>query len=289
MKPEIFDGSIIKGTNQLYVTTERVVVVRNGAFIKLAGNEIFYRAEEMETLNLRKKFKCSGKDISIKGNFECKIAPSDSLTITFPEYEGVSFSKIGKSNVKYHVGQKIYAQGGVTSSSSSNLTGEYTEFTVSQIGSKGEIKNLEITAPGKYIKAPVNPVKVMNESGDTLEVDIIFDEASQLSLIERHVQSVDTDDDETILRLSYSLPPLVEEGEFTLSKQVIFLDKPYASESFENNKCQMTFDFSPINGIPLLPPASLDPHATFNEAIKLIEEKFLSMEKRISNLENRNY
>jgi len=51
----------------------------------------------------------------------------------------------------------------------------------------------------------------------------------------------------------------------------------------------MTFDFSPVNGIPLLPPNSIDPHATYNEAIKIIEDKFSKLEERMLNLENRKY
>ena len=52
MKPEVFEGSIQKGTNQLYITTERQVIAKNGAFVKIAGNEIFYWVEIIETINL---------------------------------------------------------------------------------------------------------------------------------------------------------------------------------------------------------------------------------------------
>ena len=53
--------------------------------------------------------------------------------------------------------------------------------------------------------------------------------------------------------------------------------------------CEMTFDFSPIAKIPILPHDSINPHAMYNEGIKMIELKFIELEKRISNLENRNY
>ena len=289
MKPEVFDGSIQQGTNHLYVTTERVVVCRNGAFVKIGANEIFYRLENAETLNLRKKFTCDDKELTLKGNLVYKIAPNDTLKITFEEYEGVAVSNIKPNQSKYNLGEKIYAQGGVTSSSSSNLTGEYTELTVTKVSDSGKIEQLEITSPGKYIKPPSNPVKVMDSDGEVIEADIDFEETSQLSILDRHVAFVEERENKTIIGLSYPLPPTVDKGEFNISKQVLFLDKAYVGDSIENHKCEMTFDFSPVNGIPLLPPASIDPHSTFNEAVKIIEEKLLALEKRISNVENRNH
>jgi hypothetical protein len=265
------------------------VVCKNGAFIKIGANEIFYRLENAETINLRKKFTCDDKELTLKGDFIYKIAPNDTLKVTFEEYEAIEISNIKPNESKYEFGQKIYAQGGVTSSSSSNLTGEYTEFTVIKVDDSGRIEELKITSPGKYIKPPSNPVKIMDSEGEVIEADIEFEETSQLSILDRHVAFVEERENKTIIGLSYPLPPTVEKGEFTISKQVLFLDKAYVGESIENHRCEMTFDFSPVNGIPLLPPASIDPHATFNEAVKIIEQKLLMLEKRISNVENRNH
>ena len=288
MKPEVFEGSIQKGTNQLYITTERQVIAKNGAFVKIAGNEIFYRVENIETINLKKKFDSRGKSLVVKGDFTYKIAPNDIINLSFQEYEAVSFSNLKTNESAYKVGEKIYAQGGSPSSNNTNLTGQYTEFTVQSIDDEGKILKLKMTRPGKYILPPSNPVSIMNQDGNVVYVDLQFEESPEQSILERQITYVENKEGSTSLGILYPIPQIVEEGELTLRNQILLLDKPYAGESIDGKICEMTFDFSPLNGIPLLPPASLDPHATFNEAIRVIEQKFLDLEKRISNLENRN-
>ena len=288
MNHEVFEGSIKKGTNKLYITTERQVIAKNGAFVKIAGNEIFYRVENIETINLKKKFDSRGKSLVVKGDFTYKIAPNDIINLSFQEYEAVSFSNLKTNESAYKVGEKIYAQGGSPSSNNTNLTGQYTEFTVQSIDDEGKILKLKMTRPGKYILPPSNPVSIMNQDGNVVYVDLQFEESPEQSILERQITYVENKEGSTSLGILYPIPQIVEEGELTLRKQILLLDKPYAGESIDGKICEMTFDFSPLNGIPLLPPASLDPHATFNEAIRVIEQKFLDLEKRISNLENRN-
>lgn len=289
MKPEIFEASVEKGSNKLYVISARQVGIRNGAFIKLGINDIFYRVEDSEIINFKRKFEVHNKVLTIKGNYNYKLISGDSLSINFNEYESVSISNIEPHTHKYSVGQKIYAQGGISSSSSENVTGEYTELEVKKINDKKQIISLIISKPGRYITPPENPVEIMNEEGKIIKADIEFDYSSESSLLQRDVTFVEGKASHTTLGISYPLPNGVKEGEFTLSKQVIYLDKPYSSESLDGETCQITFDFSPVNGIPLLPPNSIDPQSTYNEAVKIIDQKFQEFEKRIKGLENRNY
>jgi|TARA_R110002020_G_scaffold402543_1_gene612712 hypothetical protein len=289
MKPEIFEASIEKGSNKLYVISNRQVGVRNGAFIKLGINDIFYRAENTETINLRRKFTAENKVLTIKGNYNYKLISGDSLKINYEEYEAVSVSDIEPHSGKYSVGQKIYAQGGITSSSAENVTGEYTELEVEKINDEGQVLSLSISKPGKYITPPESPVEIMNEEGKIIKAAIEFDYSAESSAAERDLTFVEGESTTTRLGIAYPLPLAVKKGEFTLSKQIIYLDKAYASESLDGDTCQITFDYSPVNGIPLLPPNSIDPQSTYNEAVKIIDQKFLEFEKRIKNLENRNY
>ena len=53
--------------------------------------------------------------------------------------------------------------------------------------------------------------------------------------------------------------------------------------------CQITFDYSPINSIPLLPPNSIDPQTTYNEAVIIIENKFHELDKRLTRMEQMNF
>ena len=289
MKPEIFEASIEKGSNKLYVISNRQVGVRNGAFIKLGINDIFYRAENSETINLKRKFTTQDKVLTIKGNYNYKLISGDLLKINYDEYEAIAVSDIEPHSDKYSVGQKIYAQGGTTSSSAKNVTGEYTELEVEKVNDKGQVLALLISKPGKYITPPESPVEIMNEEGKIIKAAIEFDYSSESSVVERDLTFVEGESATTKLGIAYALPSAIKEGELALSKQVIYLDKAYASESLDGETCQITFDYSPVNGIPLLPPNSIDPQSTYNEAVKIIDQKFLEFEKRIKNLENRNY
>tara|TARA_R100001082_G_scaffold3773_1_gene3002 strand:- start:14284 stop:15156 length:873 start_codon:yes stop_codon:yes gene_type:complete len=290
MKPETFQASIEKGSNKLYLQSNREAATRNGAFIKLDSNDIFYRIESSESINIRRKFTFDGDhSIKIKGNYDFKLSTGDSAKITFDELEAVHVGKLIDQQGKYKVGQKIYLQGGITSSFSGNITGEYGEVEVLKVDEAGKILSVELTKPGLYIKPPENPVDIMDETGQTLKAEVEFDSSSHSSIIERDFTSVENSGSETLIRLSYDLPKGVLFGEMTVSKQVILLDKPYSSESFENGICQITFDYSPVNGIPLLPPNSIDPQTTYNEAVLIIENKLQNMEKRIVRMENMNY
>ncbi len=289
MKPEIFEASLSQGSNSLYIQSGKKINIRNGAFIKLGSNDIFYRTESTEFINIKRKFKVDRNWLSIKGNYLYKISPNDNCEITFEEYQAYNIEEIGKNSIKYTVGEKLYAQGGKTSSSSGNLTGEYTEIEVRKIGPDYEITEAVITKPGLYITPPSNPVPVMNENGDLIEMDLEFDSAENISILERDIDQIKSEDNLTHLKPSYLLPEGVTEGELVISKQIISLDRAYASESFESELCEITFDYSPVNGIPLLPPHSIDPQTTYNEAIKIIDGKLLELDKRITRMENRNY
>jgi len=289
MKPEIFEASIERGSNQLYVKSDRTVAVRNGAFIKLGMNDIFYKTESSQSLNIKKRFTCSGDSLVIKGNYNYKLAENDNCSITFDEYEAIEISKIGQSSTRYKIGEKIYAQGGITSSSSGNLTGEQTQVEITKVGETGQIIEAKINKPGLYIFPPENPTQVMNEDGKTIEMDLEFDLASNVSILERDFTDIEGSESETRIRITYPLPKGIKKGEFIVSKQVIFLDKEYAHESLEGEICQITYDYSPINGIPLMPPNSIDPQTTYNAGIAIIDEKLLELDKRLTRIENMNY
>ena len=85
MKPEIFQASIEKGSNKLYLESDRNVATRNGAFIKLGPNDIFYRVESSEKINIKRKFTFDSQHLVIKGNFDYRLFMGDNAKITFEE------------------------------------------------------------------------------------------------------------------------------------------------------------------------------------------------------------
>ena len=174
MKPEIFQASLERGSNKLYVQSNKQVAIRNGAFIKLGANDIFYRAESTETVNIKRKFTYSGETLTVKGNYQFKLAKGDIAQISFDEYEAVNAELIEGNEYEYSLDELFYAQGGSPSSSSGNLTGEYTELKVVKIKEDKSIDCIQITKPGLYIHPPQNPVEALEENGKKLKVNFNF-------------------------------------------------------------------------------------------------------------------
>ena len=289
MKPEIFKASGERGTNKLYTLCHKKVLTENGAFIKIGENNIFYRVESCEDITIKRKFTVENGKIILKGNFDFKISEGDILKLYITEYEAVGFGEIKPHKDHFVEGEKIYAQGGITSSSQENLTGEYVSFEVAEVNGEGNITELVMVDSGRYLTPPESPVKVMNQDEKIIEVDIEFDTSTQTLSLEREVSIIDGGPLRTEIRLSYDLPLSVREGELLVSKQIIYLDKPYSAESFESEPCQITFDFSPVNGIPLLPPNALDPAATYNKAVEIIDTRLSDIEARLAKLEKVNF
>ena len=289
MKPEIFQASLERGSNKLYIQSDKQIAIRNGAFIKLGGNDIFYRSESSEQINIKRKFDYSGETLTIKGNYQFKLAKGDKAKISFNEYEAINVNSVEEDKYKYSVGELFYAQGGMPSSSSGNITGEYTEFRITKVKEDGSVDKIEITKPGLYINPPQNPIEALEENGKKIKLNVDYDISSEVSIIERDFSQVQGSPTESRVILSYPLGRGITEGEFIVSKQVIYLNKPYDSESFETEICQITFDYSPVNGIPLLPPNSIDPQTSYNEAVAIIDKKLHEMDKRITRMENMNY
>tara|TARA_R110000824_G_scaffold355323_1_gene542481 strand:+ start:548 stop:1411 length:864 start_codon:yes stop_codon:yes gene_type:complete len=287
MKPETFFGSIEKGKDKLYVSSNQTIACINGAFVKLANNDIFYRAESVEDLNIKRKFIIFKESLLIKGNFVHKLFANDTVSVTFPEHEAESAKLVSSPLSNITEGETFFAQGGAPSSSPSNITGKYAEIKITNID--GDTPVLTVVDAGRYIIPPTNPVSLMNEEGITIQADIEFDLSSNASILERDITDVAFNGEKTTINLSYPIPDGVEEGEIVVSKQAVNLNKNYYGETLDAELCQITFDYSPLSGIPLLPPNSIDPQSTYNEAIEIIERKFRLLEERVKKLETLNY
>jgi len=294
MKPEFFHGSVEKGSNKLYTETGRQIVAKNGSFIKIGSNDIFYRVESIEDLHIKRKFTAHGKHIAIKGNYQYKLSPDDVVKIYFDEYEAVKTkgitTPIDDQFEGYSIGQRIYAQGGLASTSANDVTGESIELEVTKVDENGKVLNLEISRPGKYIEPPKSPVKFMNEEGEELEINTEFDLSSSSSVIERSFININNEKEKTIIEMAYPLPEGIKEGEFVTSKQIIFLDKRYSHDSVNAQPCQIISNLSPTGGMPLIPQA-ISPAAaisTYNKAMEMLDARLQEIEVRLVRIENRN-
>lgn len=287
MNTEVFEASIQKGTNKLITTADnRHIVAPHGAFVKISSNEITFKIQNAETLNLKKKFVAESENVlKIKGNHEYKITPSDNATIYYDNYYASQITKIINGSDGLEVGEILYCRDGVATVSSDNLSGKVCELKVTATDDKGKATALSINEEGVYNTPPPNPVQAINEKEKIVEVEIDFEPLDATSLSERVFSRVDASPTETVITLSYPLPKGVKSGEIILSKQIINLDKDYAFPSVYQKTCSIISDFSPVNSFPLMAANNPSMHAVYNTAIEMIEDKLKKIEDRLKKLE----
>ena len=282
-----FSGSIKNGSKELYSSTNFMVTTPNGCYVKIGRNEVFYQVESSRTLQLKKKFKCYGDHIVLKGDYSAQISEGDSAKLYFSEKELVYVSEIVKNKKDSVFGEIFTLEGGNLSSSQNNLTGSAARIKVTAVNKEKEIQETLIYEGGGYLNPPENPVTAVNESGQQIQLNLEFDNAAESSLFERDFRLVDFKDGETRLDMSYNFPKSITEGELILSKKIIVLEREYSGKTVFNVPCQTSSDFSPINSIPLMPPYCVAPHAIYNKAMETIDKKLQEMNLEIAKLKQR--
>ena len=288
MKAEVFEGTICKNSRKLYtVSSNSLVTAPHNSFLKIGSNDILFKVENSEKTTIKRPFQVKDREtIEIKGRYENKILPGDIVEIYFEEYFATDI-KLEKGQSGYKEGDILYCQGGLTSSSSLDVTGSLCQLIVENINDKGDIANLRIFKPGLYIQPPEYPTMAINEMEKPIEVNLEFDLADNVSVLERNITSVSSSLSKTELSLSYDLPEEIEQGEIIIQKQIIDIDREYAYEDAYNQICSITQDFSPNHNLPLMAPNNPSFHAVYNKAIEMLEEKLSEMERKIYELERR--
>tara|TARA_R100000008_G_scaffold75564_1_gene54883 strand:- start:12 stop:884 length:873 start_codon:yes stop_codon:yes gene_type:complete len=288
MKAEVFEGAILKGSNDLYIVSENLeITAPHNSFLKIGSSDILFKVEGSKKTTIKRHFELKDKEtINIKGIYEGKILPGDIIKIYFDEYVTTNVNLL-KSADGHKEGDVLYCQGGLTSSSSLDLTGKLCQLIVEQVNKEGQISKLRVFNPGLYIKTPETPVIAINEANKPVEVELEFDLSDNASSIERNVSSISSSLSSSEISLSYPLPEGVSEGEVIIEKQIIHLDREYTYESTSNELCSITQDFSPNHKLPLMAPNNPSFHAVYNKAIEMLEEKLSEMERKIHELERR--
>tara|TARA_Y100000034_G_scaffold118133_1_gene158472 strand:+ start:288 stop:1160 length:873 start_codon:yes stop_codon:yes gene_type:complete len=286
MKAEVFEGSILRGSNKLYiVSNNRKVATPHNALLKIASNETLFKIESSEELNIKRPFiSPEENEIKIKGNYNYKITRGDSVNLYYEEWKASSAELVnGGSNL--NAGEILYCQEGVVSNSTQNITGQQCEIKVVKVTEKGEVSQIEIHKGGAYTQIPEGIVTAINEKDIPIKVKLEFEPAESTPMVQREVESVTSTPIESTIKLSYRLPLGVDSGEMIVPKQVIYIDREFNFEDCYCGVCTITKDFSPKNRLPLMAPNTPNVHTIYNQAIELLEQKFTQMENRLKELE----
>ena len=178
MKAEVFEGSILRSSNKLYITfNNRKIATPHNALLKIASNETLFKIESSEELNIKRRFtSLKENEIKIKGNYNYKITPGDSLDIYYEEWRASSVELV-KGGYNLEVGEILYCQEGIVSNSTQNITGQQCEIKVTKVTKKGEASQIEIHQPGAYTQIPEGKVTAINERDIPVEVKLQFEPA----------------------------------------------------------------------------------------------------------------
>ena len=282
-----FSGTIKNGSKKLYSSTNFLVVVPNGSYVKVGKNEVFYQAESSRKFTLKKKFKSHLDHIILKGDYSSQISRGDSAKLYFSEKELVHVNDIVRNKKDSVFGETFTIEGGDLSRSQDNLAGAPAQIKVTAVDAKKQIQEFLIYEGGGYLTPPENPATATNESGQKIKVNLEFDEAAENSVFERDFTSVEFENGTTTLRMSYQFPRAITAGEMILSKTEITLERQYEGSTVFNAPCQTSSDFSPIHNIPLMPPNCIAPHAIYNKAIETIDKRFQDIDREIARLKQR--
>ena len=288
MKAEVFEGTIAKNSRKLYtVANNGFIATPHDSFVKIGENNILFKIESSNKITIKRPFTASGKNtIKIKGNYENRILKGDLVNVFFDEYIASSL-RLSKASSSLEEGAILYCQGGMPSISSKDITGKKCQIVIDSVNEEGEVANVSISYPGRYVVPPENPVTAINELEKPIEVFLDFDLAETSSSAERNITKISASSIDTELELSYELPIGVTEGEIIIEKFLINLDKDYLYDDAYNEVCAITKDFSPSYDFPLMAPNNPSFHSVYNKTIEMLEEKLSSIEKKIAILERR--
>ena len=286
MKAEVFQATIPENSKKLYTVAKNgTIATPHGAFLKIGSNDTLFKIENSEEITIKRAFTSIADDsIKIKGNYQNRILTSDVVNIFFEEYI-TSQATLIKGNSKFKEGDIFYCQGGKPSLSPRDITGKKCQLMVTEVNEKGEVTHIKISYPGSYAIPPENPVVAINEHERPIKVSLEFELSENASKVERNITSVASSNIDTDIKLSYGLPPGVEEGEILIVKKVIYLDREYNYEDVYNEICTITKDFSPSHGLPLMAPNNPSFHNVYNKTVEILEEKISDMEARLRTLE----
>lgn len=282
-------GNIKKNTNRLISTSfSDWSAVRDGTFIKFDGDSHFYTASHTEKRTFLKDFIVFKPNV-LKVDEDCgvNINEGDTLNISFKEYELATLYKIISSGKGYRVGDHVTIGEGVASLNIQDHTLNSTVLEISKVENNGEITEVTIINRGKYIDPPnkITPLKGGIGSGASAEVS--YKLTDHRTFINRDIQSIEFKGSSTFVTLVYPLPDGIKEGKLSVEKWEILLTTPLKGENKVNQTFQITRDFTPNYGMPLIAKNSLNQELYINHVLGVLDQKIAELEGRVKELEKK--
>ncbi len=286
MKTNTGSASIIHGTNKLISSSHSdFSTIRAGSFIKFTKDTNHYIAGQISPLFFLVEFKKIGdRQIEINGDTGININIFDSVTISFKEWEIQSVINLTNPGKGYNQGDILILDGGKSYINVQDNLRQFGKIKVESVDENGSINRFSVVEKGRYSEIPNGLVKLLGGKGENAEANILFKNCDNRVVLERDVENVQFDGQKTIITLTYNIPPEIELGKVGVNKYGMILTSNYEEQTKINEKYEITRDFTPYLGLPLLTKGSLTPDLVINQIAILIDKKFKDQDEKIAKM-----
>ncbi len=276
--------SILNNTNRAVSHSEcDWRALRDGSLCVIDNDNVFYTVAKTEPFLYKKSFELvSPNRINIKENVSIDLQETDTVKISYKEYELLTLISIKNGGKDYKLGEKISIPTGIPSINIQDNTPKETIFLITQINPNGGLERLELLDKGQYIIPPekLSPIKSNNGEGGILDVEYKTRELDKE--IERVVTKVENNNLESFVTFNFPLPSGVKYGVLSCKKYQFYLNSNYVGESKIGKNYKILRDATPNFNIPLLVKNSLSSELIINEAFKIIDYKLKELSDKIN-------
>lgn len=289
--------NVKNNSNKIYTLTSHDfgVSAKSGNLINFNNEPHNYTVDKTHRIFYIQDFIVeSDKYITIKEDVGFNILKSDTITLSYKEYEMMAIMSIIEPGGRYKPGDKIFPEGGVLVKSIEHNLTQPAEFEVVEVNETGGVTVLGLKNIGLYLQTPSKICDThCNRIGKGLKLELEFKIKSDRKIIEKEIAEIFTDHKETKIYLNYPLPNGILNGKLSLQKDQIILTEEYKGETKSNIPCSILRDFSSHLKLPLVNPQHFAIDKTLNHVIhqidnhfKKTDEKILEVEKKHLILEN---
>lgn len=277
--------SILKNTNRaVSCSNADFTSIRPGSFIKFGNDSVFYTVAQSKAFMYIRDFEAVDPfTIKVNGEVGVDLLESDDLTISYKEYELLTTTPVNRGT-GYTLNDILLVEGGTPSVDVATGGQNITQFKVAQVGPNGEILQVALENRGKYLTEPPFEAALIGGKGQGAIFQLTYKLIDVRTTVERTIQNITRNPNETLISLHYPLPAGVFEGKVSSQKWELILTSNYGNESKLDTNYTLTRDFSPIYNIPLLSKGTVNPELIANQALLAIERKIKELEDQIKAL-----
>ena len=277
-----YTASVINGSNKVIACSKADWnSVRDGSFIILDTDNNFYK------VIAKKKF-IYQKDVTVLNNLQLKISEpvgamislDDDVSFSYSEHSIISVS-VKEGGEGYSAGDILRPEGGIYKYNSIDQIDAPAQIEVESVGDDGNIISAKLINGGLYSSPPAEVCPVASELGSGASFNIISKAADIASVEDRTVESIDFNENDTVLHLNHPLPPRLTSGIMKVEKWEITLDNDYANQSKYSAPYEIIKDFTPHNNIPLMRKDLSSSYIMYNEAMAIIDQRLKDIEDKL--------